>query len=216
MKYIKPSYSDREGRNIYVLELLNKFFSDTQTILNLGGGQKRYLKNSKFKVTEVDLEGDNDININLDKIDRLPLDNETFDTVLALDVLEHLENFHLIFEEMVRVARKNIIISLPNSVLSLYSILKDLTQKDRFNSGYYNKFYGLPLNKPKDRHRWFLTISDIERFFKNKAVEKNLDLDFIFPKLNSKKSIILKMFLNDRLEKEILTKYCWIILKKIK
>ena len=24
------------------------------------------------------------------------------------------------------------------------------------NNGFYNKFYGLPLKKPVDRHRWFL------------------------------------------------------------
>ena len=214
MKYIKPNYTDREGRNSYVLNLLNEYFSETQTILNLGGGQKRYLKNSNFKVTEVDLEGDNDINIDLDKITKLPLENLSFDTVLALDVLEHLENFHLIFDEMVRISKKNIIISLPNSILSFYSIIKNLTQNDKYNSGYYNKFYGLPINKPKDRHRWFLTISDIERFFKIKAKENNLSLEFIFPKLDSKKSIFLKLFLNKRLKKEILTKYCWIILKK--
>ena len=41
------------------------------------------------------MSGDNDITLNLDEIKKIPLDNKSFDAVVALDVLEHLENFHL-------------------------------------------------------------------------------------------------------------------------
>ena len=87
-KFPIPNYNNRKERNIFFLKLLNNNFSNIKTILNLGGGQKRYLKDSHFKVTEVDLSGDNDLNLDLDKIPKIPLNDKSFDAVVALDVLE--------------------------------------------------------------------------------------------------------------------------------
>ena len=128
-KYLNPNYSNRQERNEYVLELITKNFLDTKSILNIGGGQKRYLKNSGFIVTEIDKEGDNDFSLNLDVIDKLPFENNSFDTVLALDVLEHLEKFYFIFEEILRVSKKNVIISLPNSMIDLIPIFLNRKKK---------------------------------------------------------------------------------------
>ena len=128
-KYLNPNYSNRQERNEYVLELITKNFSETKSILNIGGGQKRYLKNSGFIVTEIDKEGDNDFSLNLDVIDKLPFENNSFDTVLALDVLEHLEKFYFIFEEILRVSKKNVIISLPNSMIDLIPIFLNKKKK---------------------------------------------------------------------------------------
>ena len=213
-KFPTPNYNTREGRNEFVIKLIKSTFPDTTTILNIGGGQKRYLKNSGYKVTEIDKEGDNDYNLNLDEIEKLPLENGSFDTVLALDVLEHLENFHLIFKEIIRVSRKNIIISLPNSLQNIFAIVANSLQKDPKNNGYYNKFYGLPLEKPIDRHRWFLTVNDIKRFFEEKSKENNFEVRFLTPLSKSFKAKILSIFLNSRLKKEVLTKYCWVLIQK--
>jgi hypothetical protein len=214
-KYLNPNYSNRQERNEYVLELITKNFLDTKSILNIGGGQKRYLKNSGFIVTEIDKEGDNDFSLNLDVIDKLPFENNSFDTVLALDVLEHLEKFYFIFEEILRVSKKNVIISLPNSMIDLIPIFLNRKKKDKNNQGVYNKFYGLPVQEPIDRHRWFLTISDIERFFEIKSKNHNFQSDILLPKGNSLKLRLLSLFLNKRLKKELLTKYCWILIKKL-
>ena len=73
----------RKERNIFFLKLLEKNFSKIKTILNLGGGQKRYLKESPYTVTEIDMSGDNDITLNLDEIKKIPLDNKSFDAVVA-------------------------------------------------------------------------------------------------------------------------------------
>ncbi len=214
-KYIYPDYIDRKGRNEYVLKLIKSSFQDTNTILNIGGGQKRYLQESSYNVTEIDIEGDNDLNIDLDKIKKIPLNDESFDTVISLDVLEHLENFHLIFKEMLRLSKKNVIISLPNSFRNIFDVLLNNQRHDVLNHGFYNKFYGLPIQKPLDRHRWFLTISDIERYFKYHSKENNYEVEFMFPYPKSLKSKILSIFLNKRLKREILTKYAWIFIKKI-
>ena len=65
-----------------------------------------------------------------------------------------------------------------------------------------------------DRHRWFLTIKDIERFFYKFGEINNSKIDFIYPKNNSFKSKFLGFFLNKRLKKEILTPYVWILMEK--
>lgn len=44
----------------------------------------------------------------------LPYKDKAFDTIVAFEVLEHLEEVHTALSEMKRVARKNIIISVPN------------------------------------------------------------------------------------------------------
>ena len=117
-------------------------------------------------------------------------------------------------DEINRVSNKCIIISLPNCFVSFFNILLNKKTKNRQNNGYYDKFYGLPFNKPIDRHRWFFSINDIESFFINYASKKNIGLDFLFPLSKSYKSKILSLFLSKRLKREILTKYAWIILKK--
>ncbi len=212
--FLTPDYSNRKERNEYVIDLINNHFSETKTILNIGGGQKRYFKDTKYVVTEIDKDGDNDFTIDLDKIKRLSFEDNTFDIALALDVLEHLENFHLILDEIIRVSKKNVIISLPNSLLDVFSILLDKRQNDKINQGVYSKFYGLPLIKPIDRHRWFLTVSDIERFFKNYSIKNKFTYEIVSPLNKSFKSKLLGFFLNDRLKKELLTKYCWVFIEK--
>lgn len=213
-RYPEPKYSNRQERNNYVIELINKNFSDTKSILNIGGGQKRYLNESGFLVTEIDKEGDNDLNLNLDTIDKLPFDNKSFDTILALDVLEHLENFHFIFEEILRISKKYVIISLPNSLQEIFPIFLNKKKKNENESGLYNKFYGLPLKKPSDRHRWFLTISDIERFFEINSKLNDYKFEILLPSSKSLKVNIFGLFLNKRLKKELFTKYCWILITK--
>ena len=44
----------------------------------------------------------------------LPFKNVSFDTVVALDVLEHTDNIHRAFGELCRIARKYVLIILPN------------------------------------------------------------------------------------------------------
>ena len=213
-KFPNPIYSNREERNLYFLKLISEGFSDIETILNIGGGQKRYLKNSPFKITEIDISGDNDLILDLDKITKIPLKNKSFDAVVALDVLEHLENFHFILNEMNRLTKKYMFISLPNCFGTFFEIILNRKNKDELNEGYYHKFYGLPMQKPVDRHRWFLTIKDIERFFYKFGEINNSKIDFIYPKNNSFKSKFLGFFLNKRLKKEILTPYVWILMEK--
>ena len=90
----------------------------------------------------------------------LPFSDQSFDTVLCLDVLEHLESIHSIFDELCRVAKNNVVISLPNPWADFFSVLRrgDYSEQESI------KFYGLTVEPPKDRHRWFFNEREAKRF----------------------------------------------------
>jgi SAM-dependent methyltransferase len=90
----------------------------------------------------------------------LPFAENTFSTVVALDVLEHTNNIHWAFEELCRVSKKYIVITLPNCY--------EMTSRIRFLLGKpISGKYGLPINPPEDRHRWLFSWFDAQVFIKN-------------------------------------------------
>jgi len=62
--------------------------------------------------------------------------------VCAMDVLEHLESFHLIVEEMVRCMAKTCLISLPNSAAEIAGIVLNKSKfQKKSHQGYFSKPY---------------------------------------------------------------------------
>jgi hypothetical protein len=196
---VNPVYQDRKERNEFAAMQLMQSASVTK-ILNIGGGGKRHLadciNDDRITVTEVDIQGDCDLKVNLDNIDRLPYEDKSFDVVCAFDVLEHLENFHLINDEMFRIAKDYVLISLPNSASEIfYDVIWNRGQKNPdINRGVFSIFYGLPLRLPVDRHRWWLYFQDIIRFYFLFSLEKNVRVEFWIPSLNFKKRLFRAVF----------------------
>lgn len=94
---------------------------------------------------ELDLEGG------------LPYADRSFDTVVALDVLEHLDSAHDVRDELFRVADKMVVIGLPN----LYEW--------RFRVAYSRGLppsgkYEFPPDAPEDRHRWITSLESSRQF----------------------------------------------------
>ena len=87
----------------------------------------------------------------------IPFGDASFDTVVALDVLEHTDNIHEAFKELCRVARKNVLITLPN-VYEIKSRIRFLLGKQLSGK------YGLPSNFQRDRHRWFFSLQEARTF----------------------------------------------------
>ena len=87
----------------------------------------------------------------------LPLTGRSFDTVVALDVLEHTDDIHAAFAELLRVASHHVVIALPNA-FELKARLNVL--RGRHVSGKY----GLPVEAAADRHRWFFGFGEADRF----------------------------------------------------
>ncbi len=215
--HIDPFYIDRFDRNRFAATQLKQ--NSINSILNLGGGGSRHLEASlnapEISVFEVDIQGDCDLQVNLDELSALPFDDASFDVVCAFDVLEHLENFHLLNEEMFRVAKDFVLISLPNSASEiLFGVIQNrkLSDIDK-NSGTYSKFYGLPLVPPKDRHRWWLYFQDIIRFYCYFSLKHKAKIEFWTPKLSYKKRIF-KMIFGDHFYYTFFCPHLWIKISK--
>lgn len=105
--------------------------------------------------------------VDLEKHD-LPFPDKSFSSVICLDVLEHVDNIHSVFDEVCRVSERYVIVSLPNAWLDFYNMLR----RGEYRPGQPMKFYGLPVEPPPDRHKWFFSPEEAERFVRYRA-EKN-------------------------------------------
>ncbi len=216
-KRINPHYLDRAGRNQFAAAELTK--TPIKSILNIGGGGRRHLEQSlastDIRVYEIDLQGDCDLQANIDQLTTLPFEDRSFDVVCAFDVLEHLENFHLINEEMFRVAKDYVLISLPNSASEIcFDVFWNRPQtRPDVNRGTFSIFYGLPVVPPEDRHRWWLYFSDIIRYYYYFSLKHNAELEFWTPSLNLKKKIFKALF-GAHLYYTFFCPHVWIKLKK--
>jgi Methyltransferase domain len=86
----------------------------------------------------------------------LPFADNSFDTVVCLDTLEHIDKIHLALDDLVRVSNKYIIVSLPNCWRT--------TTREVLSARSRSASYGLPPESPHDRHKWYFNSEDIEGF----------------------------------------------------
>ena len=87
----------------------------------------------------------------------------SYDVVVALDVLEHLENCHNLLHEMIRVSRRSVYISLPNMYHFIFRL------RFMFKGNLSGK-YDFPVDKILDRHRWVLSFEEAVRFVEHNAL----------------------------------------------
>ena len=120
------------------------------------------------RYTGVDLTGQADVRQNLQQEGVLPFNDESYDTVLCCDVLEHLDNLHQIFDECVRVAAGYVLISLPNN----WNAARVRLRRGRGSF----EHYGLPHDPPMDRHRWFFGLHEARDFLLERGRRHGLNI----------------------------------------
>lgn len=139
-----------------------KMISDNQyrTILDIGCRDKilkKYL-NENVIYQGIDFEESHEV-IAYNLEEGIPFPDNSFDVVFALDVLEHVENIHFLFSEILRVTKKEAIVALPN--MSYWKFrLRYLKGKDISDK------YVLPANKVLDRHRWLTSYNSSKNLIK--------------------------------------------------
>ena len=195
---LNANWKSRIERNQFVEKFV--ISNNIESVLNLGSGGKRELQVPKeIKQVDVDFQGDVDIELNLDSIERLPFEDDAFDLLCAMDVLEHLEHFHLIVGEMVRCSKKYCLISLPNSAAEIPGIVLNKSRfQKKSHQGYFSKYYGLPLNKELDRHRYWLYIQDIIRYFEKIGQTHGLKIVYVLPNFSLKLKVV-RLLIGSRL-----------------
>lgn len=162
------TYHDRKSKSEYVWKKYRPILAG-KSILDVGADEqhlKQYLPDDT-QYTGIGLGGNPDKVVNLEK-SPIPFDDNHFDTVLCLDVLEHVDNIHAVYDELCRVAKQHVIISLPSPWSDFYSMM----HKGDYSPGKHMKYYGLPKEPPEDRHKWFFSFDEAKDFIYHRA-EKN-------------------------------------------
>lgn len=142
-----------------------------KNVLDVGCGKKilkKYLSGNIYYQGIDAEEGEDVISFNLEK--GIPFKNESFDIVFCLDVLEHLDNPQFLLEEILRVAKKEVIISLPNMYHWMFRLM--------FCSGKMPGHYDFSSQKVNDlrRHKWLTSYSQSVEFIKSNAKNYNVDV----------------------------------------
>jgi 2-polyprenyl-3-methyl-5-hydroxy-6-metoxy-1,4-benzoquinol methylase len=199
------SYTNREQKAKYTVLKYRDFLEGKVLDVGCSG---RYLKkylSDDIEYIGIDITGNPDIFVDLEK-QKIPFPDNVFDCVVCTDVLEHLDNIHEVFDELLRVSNRYIIISLPNCYSS--SIKKILTGRKGL------KFYGLPIEKTKDRHKWFFTYEEIEEFILKRAVKNGAKVIEMYPtNVKPLRSFIFRILLGKRY-KNLAYPCLWALIQK--
>ncbi|CAG1001429.1 hypothetical protein PHYC_02915 [Phycisphaerales bacterium] len=162
-------YTDRESKSRYIADKYRAILSGR--VLDVGCDRRQLAAHlsATAAYTGVDMAPGADVVLNLDR-DNLPFPDNSFDAVIASDVLEHLERLHAVFDELCRVSASRVIVSLPNPVRNL------MLEVSRGSEGRL-KYYGLPVDPPKDRHRWFFGAEEAAHFLRERSRRMGFEVE---------------------------------------
>jgi len=162
-------YTDRTSKAKYVWLKYHSIL--TGSILDVGADECHLKSHLPPEVSYwgIGLGDKTDQQVNLET-EKIPFADRSFDCVICLDVLEHLDNIHSVFDEICRVTKHYAIISLPNP---WGSFLNTLTHGD-YKPGKPMKFYGLPSEPPEDRHKWFFSHDEAKTFMLDRSQKNNM------------------------------------------
>ncbi|THB68697.1 MAG: class I SAM-dependent methyltransferase [Desulfovibrio sp.] len=159
------TFSERKSRIEYVAQRFAPQL--TGRVADIGCDQA-YLREIRpdLDYTGVDLSEAADIQLNLETGLPLPFSDNSFNCVICIDVLEHLDSLHQVFEEIMRVTAKHAVISWHNCWVNARKPL----ERGRGSFSHY----GLPVERPVDRHKWFFNITQAREFSHARARAMNL------------------------------------------
>jgi hypothetical protein len=181
MSYLFKEFFQDKNRAVFSYKKYRSFFGES--VLDVGaGGSPAYFRpqlGSRYKSVDVsENRYKPDFFVDLEK-GHLPFKDSEFETVLCFDNLEHCENCHELFDELLRVSSRYVIISLPNNwPPAIPNFFQGRNVTHRLG-------YGLPAEKPSPgvRHKWYFNLEEAENFLVKRAdlnQAKVRHLDYIF------------------------------------
>jgi SAM-dependent methyltransferase len=99
----------------------------------------------------------------------IPVPSEHYDFVVALDVVEHLEDPVAALDELLRVTRRNLFVMIPN-------IAHWVPRCKFLFTGRISQKYDFVFPPPRDRHRWLTTMPQSDQFFLDYAAHREVSL----------------------------------------
>jgi ubiquinone/menaquinone biosynthesis C-methylase UbiE len=185
-----PKFSERTHRSQWLYQKFEHIFHGKTLDVGCYEAPLRQIIGAE-KYIGIDFIGKPDIRINLEQIDRLPFDDKSFESVICIEVLEHLDNLHELIPELFRTSSRYVLISLPNA----WRDARVKIEKGRGSIAHY----GLHVQKPKDRHKWFFNAAEAKNFLEN-STPQNWTSEIIFT--IPKKSSLMNLFRKIRYSKE--------------
>ena len=132
---IAPGYQELHGeeqRNKALLVLKNLEVSSSDVLLDIGCGTAKYLSLFSCKKMGIDpaseLLKQADVPVVQGVAERLPFSANSFDIVLSLTAIHNFDDPKLALNEMLRVARRDIVISVLRRSLKFTEIEKAITE----------------------------------------------------------------------------------------
>lgn len=155
----------RQARQEYCYRRFGKYFGDR--VLDVGCDRGVIRKLQRGFYVGIDRHGEPDLKADLEG-GFLPFTDGCFDTVVCLEVLEHIDSLHQVFSELIRCSRDIVILTLPNCWRQVFGeILLGRSNKAE---------YGLPPERPRDRHKWFFNTAEAECFVAWQAQKHGLEI----------------------------------------
>jgi 2-polyprenyl-3-methyl-5-hydroxy-6-metoxy-1,4-benzoquinol methylase len=143
-------YSSRAERAQFIAMNFAPYLSGR--VLDVGCGDA-FLEEYVARYVGVDIAGKSDVFVDLER-GGLPFRDKSFDAVMCIDVLEHLDPLAEVLAELFRVANRYVVISLPNMYALGYRL--------KFLRGQViSKEYSLV---PRNRHKWLPSFSEVRSF----------------------------------------------------
>jgi len=202
-------FGNRTQRANFIKTKFKEQIEKSENILDVGCSDNDLKKIVGNKVFGIDVSGTYDKRIDLDKDQLSNFSDNSYDFIVCTEVLEHIDNFYDVLDDLMRISKKYTLISLPNCI-NIWKIIKIIT------SSRTGKFYGLPKEKPEDRHRWFFSWKELDEFFETYCAKNSLKIKEKFLHFNysdSPKGMLIKLPLKIFPIKAFAQSY-WILIEK--
>jgi hypothetical protein len=116
----------------------------------------------------------------------IPLKSGAYDYVVALDLVEHLDDFEGGLNELLRLSNHRLIVMLPNIAHIFFRVKFLFTGK---LSGKYDMCYKMG----QDRHRWVTTQAQVDDLLRDFAKEHNLKFEVMWFTDSPKKNFFARL-----------------------
>jgi SAM-dependent methyltransferase len=136
---------------------------DTDSVLDVGCRRRELCEHLPPGTTYAGMDLFEPADVIASAEEPFPFEENSFDSVVLADVLEHLDDPHAALDEAMRVARNAVVVLLPN-LYTLFVRLHYLV-RGRMPSGKY----AFGVHPPEDRHRWIMNFDQAAAFTRGRA-----------------------------------------------
>ncbi len=133
----------------------------TRRISNMLNGRSLEASEYEQRLVEMNLRHEFPVKLSHESVYELQREDNSYDTLLLLEVLEHLDDFELALQEIFRVARHSVIVSTPNEpIWRILNFMRGKYWSDWGNTpGHINHWSSSGLAGLVSRHGEIISIS---------------------------------------------------------